>query len=1142
MTNAPGFPPIFATNDPVTKETVADAVNRLLGGLRTNLKNPPPISIATAYINPMGFALIADELEKVPRVRILLGAEPENDARIRDESGQKTVVNEALLHHDQVLRGQRDMLGFTQEVDAAAHRMVAWLRSLDPAQQPKVEVRRFTKGFLHGKAFIADHADFSGVLAGSANFTRAGMSWNRELVLGYPSGTRTDLVQKWFQDLWDQSETYDLASVYEERWLPHPPLHIFLRMLWELYGRHFQAAVDEQIELPATEFQIDGIQRALRILQELSGVLVCDEVGLGKTFIAGEIIRIASKRARQKVLVVVPASLKNSTWIPFLERYDLVSARVKVVTFDDVRIGTKPELRDLDEYSLVVIDEAHNLRNLATQRAEKVVELLRGEHPKQVVLMTATPVNNSLQDLYALISYFVLDDSKFLGKGIASIREYIKAAQRRDPDTLSPEHLFDLMDQVAVRRTRRFIKKHYAGDQILNNEGVKVPIVFPTPDLMRLDYDLGSEAGKVADLVFDAFAVSEDDDLVLDPSDAPVSGKLTLSRYAPSLYLKSGKEDQLQIRNVGLLRSAVLKRMESSTQALIVTLKKLIAAHEAFLEALKRGKVLIGDALNEYAKGGEFDELDELLASDPDLAEQSTDAKHYNVSALKNHTSHDLQVLQALLKAATGFHKKQIDDKVAVLLSRLEHNAKQATKGSTKSVTEEERRKVLVFSTYTDTVVDLHARVVEAVSKAKSSSPLADYKGRIAPPISGSRGGNEQQEKAETLAGFCPRTAGPLGDDGKPKSKDLYDILITTDVLSEGVNLQQAGRVINYDLPWNQMRLVQRHGRIDRIGSPHKRVDIGCFFPSDRFEQYLEMEQILQRKIAYANAAIGAGEVIPGQRANPNVEVVLDDSNKVIRQLHAGNPFIFMDGAGGAALSGEEYRRRLAKALRDEPLKEAVLRLPFGSGSGIVSQRARHRGYVFCVRMGEFHEPWFVFVPCDAVTGLPLVQADGTPLLEYDTLTCLMLADPGDSTVAQHIDNLGKDKVFDAWAVARTAMHREWALLADPKNLNPQLEKPLREAIQLVREGVAGLTADEQLDLERRLNGRWERSIVRRTREILNDAKATKVKKVQLLRDMAKQFGLQPRPPAKALPRVDVEDIQLVTWMSVIPASAENNE
>jgi hypothetical protein len=444
---------------------------------------------------------------------------------------------------------------------------------------------------------------------------------------------------------------------------------------------------------------------------------------------------------------------------------------------------------------------------------------------------------------------------------------------------------------------------------------------------------------------------------------------------------------------------------------------------------------------------------------------------------------------------------------------------------------------VLVFSTYTDTVVDLNARVIDAVSRAKSGSPLADYKGRIAPPISGSRGGREQQEIAETLAGLCPRTAGPLGDDGRPKSKDLYDVLITTDVLSEGVNLQQAGRVINFDLPWNPMRLVQRHGRIDRIGSPHKRVDIGCFFPSDRFEQYLEMEQILQRKIAYANAAIGAGEVIPGQRANPNIDVVLNDSNKVIRDLHAGNPYIFMDGAGGAALSGEEYRRRLAKAMSDELLKESVLRLPSGSGSGIVSSRARHRGYVFCVRMGNFHEPWFVFVPCNAATGLPLMQADGAARLEYDTLTCLMLADPDDLTAPQHIDRLGEERVFDAWTVARTALHREWALLADPKNLNPQLEKPLRDAIELVRERSAGLTVDEQLDLERRLNGRWERSVVRRTREIMNEPTTTKAKKVKLLREMVKQFGLKPRQPAKPLPRVDVDDVQLVAWLAVIPES-----
>jgi hypothetical protein len=114
-------------------------------------------------------------------------------------------------------------------------------------------------------------------------------------------------------------------------------------------------------------------------------------------------------------------------------------------------------------------------------------------------------------------------------------------------------------------------------------------------------------------------------------------------------------------------------------------------------------------------------------------------------------------------------------------------------------------------------------------------------------------------------------------------------------------------------------------------------------------------------------------------------------------------------------------------------------------------------------------------------------------------------------------------------------MHAEWLLLADPRNLQPQLEKPLRDAVTLVRSGVGKLSPDEQLDLEKRLNGRWERSIVRRTREIMNDPKLQPAKKVEALREMAKQFGLQPRPPAATLPKVDIEDVQLVAWMAVVP-------
>ncbi len=200
------FPPVFATNHPDRGETVAGEINRLLGGLREELKNPPDLAIATAYLNPGGFALIADEVEAAPVVRLLLGAEPQ-PARSNGRSALPPVTS-----IEEALKADRDRVGFTLEDDAAARRLVAWLRHAAATGEPKVDVRRFTKGFLHGKAFIAIHPTSSAVLAGSSNFTYAGLSLNRELNLGYPSGEYSGLVINWFDELWSESEPFDLAA------------------------------------------------------------------------------------------------------------------------------------------------------------------------------------------------------------------------------------------------------------------------------------------------------------------------------------------------------------------------------------------------------------------------------------------------------------------------------------------------------------------------------------------------------------------------------------------------------------------------------------------------------------------------------------------------------------------------------------------------------------------------------------------------------------------------------------------------------------------------------------------------------------------------------------------------------------------
>jgi hypothetical protein len=1088
-------------------------------------------------MNPQGFVLIADEVEKAPRARLLIGADPEEPYRTQSERGQEVSFEQVAAVHLGELERDRDLLGFTALADAAAHRLVEWLRSLDEKERPRVEVRRFTKGFLHGKAYIADHPKMPAVLAGSSNLTLAGLSWNRELNLGYPSGQHTELVVNWFNELWDESVPFDLAALYEARWKSHAPGVVFLRMLYELYGDN-SGVQEPPVELPVTQFQKDGILRAMRILDDLGGVLVCDEVGLGKTFIAGEFIKAVSQKDRQQVLIVVPAALKNSTWEPFLRKFDIISARVELVTFDEVRLGTKRGVRpeDLDDYSLVVIDEAHTLRNPNTLTAGAVMNLLWGEHPKKVLLLTATPVNNSLRDLQALISYFVRNDAQFAAIGIPSIIDYIRAAQARDPETLSPEHLFDLMDRVAVRRTRRFVKQAYVNDRILNNVGELIPVEFPTPSVHRIAYDLDPESDVLMEKVIYALEVSDDEQLVIRAGSRRDPERLSLARYAPSYYRNDSDVDHLQMTNVGLLRSMLLKRLESSTAALKATLRRLIESQEAFIEALDEGYVIVGDALKDFALS-DAETIDEFLEGlDEKGIDQVVGVSEFQVGALKTDVVGDVALFTELHELAIRRLADGPDAKLLELVKDLERIADEAERPNRDGVSSGDRRKVIVFSTYAETVADVHARLDEIIDAAPRGSSLSAYKKRLAPAVFGAQGSEGQNQRADVLAGFCPMTAGELDSKGQAKSKDVYDILVTTDVLAEGVNLQQAGRMVNFDLPWNPMKLVQRHGRIDRIGSPHKRVFIDCFFPAENLDRLLGLEATLQRKIAYANAAVGVGTVLPGQIADSTVEVLLHDARADIIDLYHEDPTLLFEGGGSEALSGEEYRRRLSEALKMANVKREVLQLPFGSGSGFVSPKVSQPGYVFCVRIGDEEKPWFRFVAVDDETWKPLDGMEGEPMILDDTLTCLIAADPGSISGEQHVSAQALAKVFEAWEVVQANIYDRWTFLTDPANLEPKVEKALRQAYQLVADHGGFLGSQDQIQLMAKLNGRWSKSVVKAVRTIVRDDDFSTKKKIKALAEFATEVGLSIPEQPKPLKAVRREDIRVVCWMAVTAA------
>lgn len=1133
------YPPPFATNRPNKGETVAAEVNILLAGAREHLAVAPDVAIATAYLNPGGFVLVADELEQVPRVRLLLGAEPDPtttqpaNVPVSDE-----LVVEALSRHADWLTSERDLTGFTRLEDDAARRLVKWLRSTGAHEDLRVEVRRYTKGFLHGKAYITEHPAMPAVLAGSSNFTYAGLARNAELNLGYPAGGQTHLVQEWFNEFWDESEPFDLAGLYSHRWDPHSPWVIFLRMLWEYYGAHLRDDDDSLVrtQLHLTGYQREGVARMLRLLEANGGVVVADEVGLGKTYMAGEVIARASGQDRQHVLIVSPAALKAAMWDPFLKQHDF-SRRVDVMSYDQLRISWNEDpdeaRRMLDEYAMVVVDEAHNLRNPNAQRTEALNALVGGVNPKKLVLLTATPVNNSLYDLHALVALFIRNDAAFASVGIPSIRKYIQRAQEMDPDSLSPEHLFDLMDQVAVRRTRQFIKAHYSGDTFEAPDGTQQTIQFPTPQLKRLDYNLDDTGTALLEAVVYALDNPDDDHIgfasryeqrVLDPD------RLLLARYTSGAYSVDGSPAQAyQLSNAGLLRSSLLKRLESSALALANTLGRLIGSHKAFLDALDSGWVLAGDALREWTSSG-ADDFDEFLAELDDVkSTQVDDAANYHEAELRRDVTDDLELLQRLKTLADGAASYETDQKAVRLVERLREIATEAAVPSKSGVSSGDRLKTIVFSTFADTIDSLHRRLADFIDQAADDDPIVAFRDRVAPAVYGSSSGADQDSRSRTLARFAPQTAG----DGS--SDDLYDLLFTTDVLSEGVNLQQAGHIVNYDLPWNPMRIVQRHGRIDRIGSSHSRIHLDCFFPAEHLDKLLRLEERLHRKLAQADAAVGTGQVLPGVEAGQGQ--VFADNRDQINKLYNEDGSILE--ARHAALSGEEYRQRLRKATGADVNIAVIERLPYGSGSGFVNPRIQQPGYVFCIWISGQDKARFRFVPTGA-DWRPLSFTDEHGAEHHsvvdDTLTALIAADPVTEDTERELPEKAFEGVFDAWAVAKSHVYEEWKLLADGTALLPDVPKSLRDAAQMVYSNEAALGSEDQGELLERLNTNPPVRVQRQIRQILNTGDSVSAQLADVLETL-RDAGIEPATAPPDLSAIDEHDIRLVSWMAVSAGS-----
>ena len=1094
--------------------TLAQALGEALGVVGDPSQGTPTlpeeVRIATGFFSPTGFGQIAGHLESIPAVRLMLGTDlaanwPEDQRRLNETESmfEQRRMQAGLNRMDTVLTKERDRLPFSRTSSAALRRLIHALRS------GNLEVRRYEKAFLHAKAYIFTSADGAnggaeGIIAGSSNLTGAGLTSNLELNIGRYDRPIVDQACQWFDELWDEAEPYDLALVFEEVFRSYTPWEIFLRVLWQLYGNEIEEDAKADENLPLTSFQKHGVARALRLIRDAGGAIVADEVGLGKTFIAGEVLQIYREH-RQRALLICPAALRDSTWKKFLARFQLF---VECLSFEELandiqlRDAQRPRAnqeklqRPLEEYQLVVVDEAHNYRNPdAPTRAAALRRLLFGRR-RDVLLLTATPVNNSLWDLYHLVRFFVRQDAHFADRGILSIRERFERAMREDPSSLSPDVLFPVIDATTVKRTRQFIKKYYAGDHIPGPEGRPVPIIFPRPRAVTVRYSL-------EDLLPGFFDRLED---ALDP-DSTVA--IAFARYRPDAFRFTDGDTEEEARAramVGLLRSGLLKRFESSAFAFHRTVSKMVREHDAFLAALGAGFVVTTEFMKELSADDDAIFEDVLKGT-----EHRADAALYDVDRLREAVVSDRDQLQNLADEAETITPDR-DPKLKALTDELIAIVGQAEREAIDAIDEAQKRKVLVFSFFEDTVQWIRDFLRDELTLRQE---LAGYRGRMV-VVSGS---DELAEvsRQQAVQGFAPISMeAPLGQDA-----DFYDLLITTDVLAEGVNLQQCRHIINFDMPWNPMRLVQRHGRIDRIGSPHNRVFMRTIFPVDRLEQLLNLEQRILNKLAMAAASVGVTSPIEG--AAHGTQVFTETRDEIEKLLREDASLYERGGTVGAAQTGEEYRQTLRKFLAQDG--ERIKNLPWKIGSGMVS--GSRQGVFFCAVVGK--RTYLRFVSADETWNIS--TADDTIIREVGT--CLRLIECAPATRTWYPDDL-QNHVYDFWDAARHDIWTDWMQETDPANIQPRVRPLNLRVAEFIRKNMPPDMPQDQvtgaLDI---LESPWPRREELMLRNWFESDEYEGVEASDKLIKGILDTGLEPVTPPPLLPPISPQDIELLCWMGI---------
>lgn len=847
--------------------------------LKDNIQRDSELFIVSPMFTIYAFDELKETLKDVKKVRFLFN-EPTFIRKL--ENNQKEVREFKL----EMTKREKNVSEFPYEINLK--------NNLDQNQvaaecykfiEKKMDVKSVTtSNTVQTSNYYIHNQEPSYLLNGSSlSFSREGLGYSNRPSFTFNMVSSDAEVTKSFDDfvndIWEDNKLVQdvkdtLLSYILNLYKENSPELVYYLTLYQVFGEKLNSLDDmskikERTGINKTKiwnmlynFQHDAVVGAIKKLELYNGCIIADSVGLGKTFEALAIMKYYELR-NDRILVLAPKKLRanwegfkqNSKYNPLVDdrfNYDVLyhtdlsresgySGSINLATLN------------WGNYDLVVIDESHNFRNKPNAperktRYQKLMEdIIQSGVKTKVLMLSATPVNNGFTDLRNQIMFITEDNDEafFENVGIKSISETLRVAQTRFNDWAkkSSENrkvedlqksldfdFYNLLNTVTIARSRKHIQKYYETTGIGD---------FPTrlkPISIKTEIDSKNRFPKLVDINNDIL-------------------RLKLSIYSPMLYLlpskkdeyesiykqvvKEGKSEFLQSDRekslVNLMRVNILKRLESSVHSFSLTLERLLGSIELTLSKLDKAQDII-----EINSDFDDEELEELEVGN----QVKVKLKDMDLIRYRQDLEDDQYIIKSMLENAKAV-KPTEDIKLIRLIEEIENKIKNPINSNNK--------KVIVFTAFSDTAKYLYEQTYEYFLRKYGL-----YSGIVTgSDVTKSNVPNLRNGFEEILAYFSPKSS------KQDKLKHEIDILIATDCISEGQNLQDCDYLVNYDIHWNPVRIIQRFGRIDRIGSQNKKIQLVNFWPNIELDEYINLENRVRNRMAMVDiAATGEDDLL----------------------------------------------------------------------------------------------------------------------------------------------------------------------------------------------------------------------------------------------------------------------------------------